>query len=585
MTSETPDNQPAEKPPALPAPPGEGAPPRPAPQRVMVSKARAPGTLDIQDLNRVSRSIAVGALLAVIGIGLFGRFYSARFSFLPTIAALEQGDIAGHLSQGRGFVTRVGHPLGLDRKAGKNIWQDITYSPVYPLLLAVFFRLRGPGDTSVALLNGFIHLLTGIFVYLIAARLRGPRTAFLATVLYYGSMEPITAALNATGITVATFFTTAGLWLAVADNANFVRKISLRGWAAAIGILFGLAYLCGGLSVLLVVPVAVMLALRTKQASSSKAGPHWAVAGVVIGAFLATLSLWAARNLMVSGTLSPLTSEYKLLAYTNSYPGLTILRKYPGQVLDPLTFVFTHPGEMVTKFFGGLTDLYRQVPFFMNVYLFPFALLAGLGLAVPARVKDTWKLLFWLLGLQLITLALYDFSAETLEAFMPLGVCLATVVVVGFVRAQLSRPAWQMAALALLVAVSCFPYGSSLAMGRKGSATEILRDLAPLKTVLADNALVASNIAAAVTWYTGLPSVLLPEKLEDLGILAAKGADPDYVYISRELLQRLPDYPKLVDKTSPMYLGQPIRLSEAKDALPIFERRPHRAKNVQLQKG
>jgi 4-amino-4-deoxy-L-arabinose transferase-like glycosyltransferase len=585
MTLETPENQPAEKLPAIPAQPREAAAPREAFRRVRVPRVRAPGTLDIQSLNRMSRSIAVGALLAVIGIGLFGRFYAARFSFLPTISALEQGDIARHLSHKRGFVTGVGHPLGLDHKAGNNTWQDMTYSPVYPLLLAVFFRLRGPGDTSVALLNGFIHLLTGIFVYLIAARLRGPRTAFLATVLYYVSMEPITAALNATGITVATFFTTAGLWLALADDASFVRKMNLGWWAAAIGILFGLAYLCGGLSVLLVVPVAVMLALRTKQASSAKTRPHWVVAGVVIGAFLVTLSLWAARNLMVSGTLSPLTSEYKLLAYTSSYPALTILRKYPGQALDPLTFVFTHPGEMVTKFFGGLTDLYRQVPFFMNVYLFPFALLAGLGLTVPARVKHTWKLLFWLLGLQLITLALYDFNAETLETFMPLGVCLATIVVVGFVRAQLSRPAWQMAAIALLLAVSCFPYGSSLVLGRKASATDTLRDLAPLKAVLADNAIVATNIPAAVTWYTGLPTVPLPEKLEDIGTLAAKGTDPDYVYMSRDLLQRLPGNPKLVDKTSPLYLGQPIRLSDAKDALPIFERRPKHSKNVQLKRG
>lgn len=545
--------------------------------RVRSKRSRSDGFEGIESL---CKAVALAALLVVIGVGMFSRFYVARFTYLPTISAMEQGDIAEQLRAGHGFKTRIGRPLGLDKPAGKGLWEDVTYNPLYPIALAVFFKVRGAGDASVALFNGLVQFATGLLVYLIGVQLRGPRTGVFALLLYYCSIEAISTALDGTGLTLTAFLATLGLWLALRTRA-LLASGAPRGllWSALCGAAFGLAYLSGGMTVLLIIPAALLVSVGQQR--------RWQAAGVVIAAFAVVLLPWVVRNLATTQTLSPRIVQYKLMMLTTTYPAGSVLQELPGRTPDPLTFAVTHPKEMAVKFVTGAAALYRQVPSFLNSYLFPFVLLFALVAGPGTPGRRLWGTVLAMVLLQAAVACLYDFDAESLRILMPAGICLGAAAIAGLAKAHLRRAGLQIAAAGLTIAVVVFPYAASLALGGENPQTQAttVRFLAPLKTFLSSDALVATDVPAALTWYTGVPSVMLPTKITGVNDLAARGADPDYIYLSARLLMGPPtDWNRRnITDEERRIIGTPLGLSD-KNIPPVFERRAKRAPGVQIEK-
>ena len=550
-------------------------------RRAAASRPRSVAPAEIAQLNRICKSIALGALLVVVSVGLFSRFYAAQFSYLEAPAALAQGDIAKRLHRGKGFITGIAPLVALDKKAGTNLWQDATYNPVYPVALAIFFRLRGATDASMALFNGLVHLATALLVYLITIRLRGPRTAILAIVLYSLSTEAIRASLNATGITVAAFFVTAGIWAALKTNAAQALSERKSGrWAAFTGVLFALAYLSGGLTVLLFIPALIMVGFNEKRRIAPMV--------IMTAAFLVVLLPWVARNMLVFGTLSPLACQYKLIALTSTLPGMSVLTKLPGQVPAPLMFAFSAPGEMAVKFANGLANsLYLQIPSLLNIYIFPFLLLAGLWAAPGSALRRSWTALAGMVALQVVIACLYDWSAGPLQAFMPVGLCIATITVVSLITTQLQKPAARWIAIATLVGIAGFPYASTLVLGEKPTPLAIIRQIAPIRQCVAGDALIATDIPAALSWYTGVSTVLLPPRADGLQDYVAKGADPDYVYFSEKMYRAGPGFWKAYmgnTKAQAAIIGYLREFSDKKDIPPLYERHPKLAPGVGVVK-
>lgn len=531
-----------------------------------------------ENLNSVCKGIAVAALVIVIGIGMFSRFYVARFGYLRSTAAMEQGNIAEQLRNGKGFTTTIGHPLGLDKTAGANRWDDLSYNPLYPLSLSIFFRIRGGGDSSIALFNGLVQFAAGLLVYLIGANLRGPRTGILAVLLYCCSIEAISTALQGTGLTLTAFLVTLGVWLAIKTR----RRLETPGgmgmlWAALTGLALGLAYLSGGMAVLLIIPVAVLVAAGQRN--------RWPVAGVVLAAFIITLVPWTARNLAKTGTLSPRLTQYKLLTRTQTYPGGTILQKLPGEAPTPLAFVLSHPGEMGLKFVAGAAALYRDIPAFVNSYLFPFVLLFGFLAGGGSIGRRLWGAVLGMLLLQAATACLYGFDAETLQILMPAGTSLAAAAIAALASTHIGQFKWRVALAGLVLIVVAIPYAASLSMGGKTEPLTSVRNLAPLKLFVSPEALVCTDVPVVLTWYTGIPSVMLPDKILGVNDLAAKGADPDYIYLSADLLLGPPTAwnRRDISDEEKLVLGRPFGLS-SKDIPPVFERRIKRASGVRVEK-
>jgi len=81
--------------------------------RSQQARARARPPDLTERLNIFAKAVGLGVLIALIGVGAFGRFYDARFNGLVSTTAMEIGDIAQQLRVGHGMSTKVIRPLAL----------------------------------------------------------------------------------------------------------------------------------------------------------------------------------------------------------------------------------------------------------------------------------------------------------------------------------------------------------------------------------------------------------------------------------------------------------------------------------------
>ena len=163
--------------------------------------------------------IALGALVAILLIGLALRLDYAWESREPVFDAASYAEIARNLDDGQGFM------LGGDATQPAS-----NYSPGLPLLVAGLYELTGGEQERVArLVLALIGSLAVLFAYLIARRLSGPAAGLIAAaavavypaLLEYQGMlmgEPLAATLLSGAVL-------AMLWAARTDQGRLSR-----GW-------------------------------------------------------------------------------------------------------------------------------------------------------------------------------------------------------------------------------------------------------------------------------------------------------------------------------------------------------------------
>ncbi len=535
-----------------------------------------------EQLNVFAKAVAVAVLVALIGIGTFGRFYTARFNGLVSTTAMEVGDIAQQLRSGRGMSTHVIRPLALayGQPNEEGVIPETLHAPLYPLLLSWFFKVRGGGDASVVMLNGLAYLLTGWVLYLISGRLWDKTTALLVVILYFVSVEALGGALTASGASLTGLLLTVAIWAALRQRqtAQGLSEASLATgkqhwflWPAAVGGLFGLAYLAGPIPILLVIP---LILLATTQ-------NHWRrQAAVIISVALLVMVPWFVRNLRVSRTLLPALASYKLLTNTSSYPEDSVFQHLPGQVPAVHSFVVNHPLEIMKKMAWGITHSYRQAPNVVSPYLFPFFILGGFLFGSDTARRALWRAVVAMLVLQVLAVSLGDHNAEAFRVLTPIAICLAVGTGIQALRETAAPRFTQvLVGMAILVLV-LFATVSSMVLGGKAEVNRSGASLAILRENLASDAMIATDNAAAVAWYAYRPAVLLPDKPEGLAVLGQHGIDVDYVYFShqvagsssRSILK--PWHDLLKSQKAAEYLGEPLALPHGEV---VFERNSKRA--------
>lgn len=488
-------------------------------------------------MNLHARAVAVGILVALIGVGAFGRFYTARFNGLVTPTAMEVGVIAQQLRYNRGFSTRVLYPVALDyAQPDEQYTVPMTgHQPLYPLLLSLLFRVRGGGDASIAMFNGLMFLLTGWLVYAITRGLWDKPVAVLATITYFVSIETISTALKGTGASLAGLLVAIAVWAALRHRAAAQRMVTKENedapgarpsiaWLVIVGVSFGLAYLSDSTAALLVIPIAVLAAVpgagRLRQA----------LVVVVVAALV--VSPWLIRNWRVTGTPVPVIAAYQLLADTPTYPSNTIYGQMPGTAPSPLAFVLSHPGDIVNKMGRGLSMLYRGAPGTLTPYLFPFFIIGAFVFGAHDLKRCLWRAVVAMAILQAISISLFSLQLDGIAVIVPLAMCLAVGGLVEVLR-RMNAERWQTIAIGtVIVVLVLFPTVASAIIGGKMRPNPSLASLDILNKNLRDDALIASDNPAAVAWYADKPALALPASPEDLETLDGMGIGPDYVYLT-----------------------------------------------------
>ncbi len=531
-----------------------------------------------QRMNVHARAVAVGTLIALIGIGAFGRFYTARFNGLVTPEAMEVGDIAQNLRYHNSFSTRVVRPLALSHATpdARGAVPATRHQPLYPLLLSVLFRVRGGGDASIAMFNGLMFLLTGWVVYAIARMLWDKIIALLSVAMYFISIDAISAALSGVGISLAALLgmmaTGAALRGRKAAEAETADDAEPAGgpsvvWPVVVGAAMGLAWLASSTAILLLVPLAVLV--------STPGRARWRQIGITVLIAAVVISPWLIRNFQATGTPAPVLAAYEVMTHTGSHPAETVYQKTAAEVGSPMAFVFSHPREMARKFAGGLAAMYRGIPRMLNPYLFPFFILAAFLFTESALHRSLWRVAVAMIVVQMVSVSVYGLDTQTMSVLLPLTLCISVAALVLILRrSRLGRHA-QILVGALVVGLVLFPTAGSAILGGKAPAARARETLSVLSEGLAEDAVIATDDPAAVAWYAGRQAVLLPSTPDGLAKLAERGIQIDYVYLSSRLNEVMPgstveEWGKLLSSEEAVeQLGKPIRLPHGEM---LFER-------------
>jgi len=241
---------------------------------------------------------------------------------------------------------------------------------------------------------------------------------------------------------------------------------------------------------------------------------------------------WAVRNLQVSGTVTPALAKYVLLTHTQTYPGESVFQQMPDQVPSPIAFVLQRPGEILSKFGGGVRMLYRRVPDLLNPYLFPFLIMGGFVFAHGSLKRSLWRVVIAMFALQTLSICVYRLDINGIGLLLPIAMCLAVGALVEALRRTEASRLVQILVGAIIFGLVLFPGVSSAIVGGKMPANRSLASLGIIHDRLTEDAVIATDNPSAVAWYAYKQAVALPTTPAGLDELAQRGVKVDYIYLS-----------------------------------------------------
>ncbi len=485
-------------------------------------------------MNAIAKSVAVGILIALIGIGAFGRFYSARYNGLIAPQPIMAAEIADNMRHGHGLSTRVTYPLALRYASpdAEGYMPSLWGAPVYPLAMSLLFAVRGAGDSSVSLFNGLLLLITGWVMYSIARTMWDRSIGLFTTAIYFVSVDAIGNALTGSGVALAGLLVTAAIWALIrgrnaqvqAPDEKTRQRVTIL-WPALAGAIFGIAWLSGLTSLLLAIPLALLAGAFSDQ--------RWRSISVFAAALAIVLAPWAIRNMVVAGTPLPPLATYELIANTSKYPGMTIYQQMPSDAPSPIGYAFSHPREMGGKMIAALIQAYRGGPRLLTPYLFPFLIFAAFIFGRTDYRRYLWRAVIAMLVLQTISLSLFSARLDGLAVVLPIAMVFAAGALIDVLR-RTDASRWARTGVAAVIfALVLFPTATSALIGQEMPPARSEANLQILSEGLADDAVILTNDPAAVSWYSNKATLLFPAEPEDLAAMDERvGTGHHYVYLS-----------------------------------------------------
>jgi 4-amino-4-deoxy-L-arabinose transferase-like glycosyltransferase len=284
----------------------------------------APGTQELIHSLEVGRGTRTIKLIVFgLAVVLFALWYNLNeFRSYSTKEAMEVGQLARNLSEGRGFTTHFIRPLtlqlvndqqGVEARLSRRPHPDLANPPLYPVLLAGLmkvlpFKWDAPRsfwiyspEMWIAIFNQVLFLVTLFLTFRLGAKLFDEAVGAIAAIVLAGSEVLWRFSVSGLSTMLALLIFVCLLWCLVKLEAG-TRSEQSKGWGYFLK--WGLATgMCAGLGALtrysfvwLVIPVLAFSILFIRPRG-------WLVAGAIVAVFLLLLTPWLARNYQASGTL------------------------------------------------------------------------------------------------------------------------------------------------------------------------------------------------------------------------------------------------------------------------------------------
>jgi hypothetical protein len=466
---------------------------------------------------------------------------ATKFHGLQSPAALDQVQLARHLSAGDGFTTSVIRPLSLVFKADLEHHPDLYNPPGHPLVLMVFFQLLHPGDRVTAGVGAILWTLTVWLTFAVARVWFRPRVAVVAALFWAANLAGLTAAIEGLPNPLMAIGVTFAVWLAFPNLRDTVEATvnEMKWWRI---FLVGLA--CAAAFLTHFALAVVALVLGSVLVASQK--PRWRTLVLFAVGFLLPVVPWWLRN-YYAGTAAFGLSWYDILTGTASYPGDSVWRTM-ALPPAPLQFLAMHPLQIARKLVSGL-GVFRAETFRVLdpvvVFLFAAGVIAAgvagdrrrasgvvsasliLGVAGSCLLRpEPAVLLAWGPLLAILGAAQLDnWLQQRVKRVVFEGIKMPQSKVAirrhephrrAFGPRAIAAPWIRLAVYSLVVVLVVFPLIGFMTISRSspGSQTKAwagaLAELVPRRTP------VMTDQPAAVAWYTQRPAVLLCQREEEL---------------------------------------------------------------------
>lgn len=400
---------------------------------------------------------------------------------------------------------------------------DVLHAPLYPMTLAVGFKLFRSAFTRIEpgkawqpeqwIIMPIGHLctmMTGVLLYLMARRLFEPRVATFAVTLFFLSDAVWHMSISGLPIPMAMMLTTAAMYFAIVGIARRDEGRPAITWVPLLlvsAVCCGLAFLTRYGTAVLAPALALYVGLSCREK-----GWKWGTVYLVI--FLAVISPWIVRNVMVTG--GPLG----LAPYTALNGDDPVLDNTFDRSLAPALEFGTIAHTLQIKFLTNLGKLYSE-----NLRTMGDGILVGLFFATffYSFAREQVRRFRWCIALALFLMiviaALFgQATARLLHIFLPIviiyGLALFFILLD---RLQLRLPIMRIGVLGSIVFLSAFPLILTLLPPRASLPYPpyYAPYIAHVSNMLTEDELMCTDMPWATAWYGNRTSLLLPLNLDE----------------------------------------------------------------------
>jgi hypothetical protein len=485
-----------------------------------------------------ARVLKVGA--ALLGfIALASLYDLLSYESYSSEEAMENAQLARNLSEGKGYTTDSIRPLALyllesaaePGQSSKVLAQrvpDLSNAPVYPFLLAGLMKALPfqfaakqpwsyPPELWISLFNQALFFSAVILLFLLAWRLFDSNVAWLSAALFAGTR--LFWRFSVSGLStlwLMLIFLGVVWFMAAIERRDRAATAGAGGKSVPLALLTGVLAGVGGLSryafAWMIVPVILFVWLSVTRGRGK-------LCVTIAVSFLAVMTPWLARNVMLSGHCFG-TAGYAVAQETPPFPEDTLERSSdPRSGLERLT-----PVDVINKFLANAREICgNEAPQLGGNWISAFFLA---GLLIPFRNAGLTRLRLFLVGSLVLLLVVQALGQTHVSSDSPrinsenLLVLLAPLVFIygaalfHTLLDQLNLPPVDArgAAVAGFVAILCAPLLFALLAARNAPANSPYSPLHIQQTarLMQTNELMMSDIPSGVAWYGGRSCVWLP---------------------------------------------------------------------------
>ncbi|GEM_PF-3418279 len=286
---------------------------------------------------------------------------SSQFRGLREPEAMDMGQVARNMSEGKGYVTDVIRPyqlwyylFHLKLPVNAEAMPELVHAPVYPWVLSQVFKVGAifgawdyqKGDRMMMVTSMLWILPSLALIYLLGKEWFDKRVGVLAAWIYLLSLVVIMNGLSGTPLTFLTLALLAAMYC-IALATRFHLAEPRRGWLSLLFLgLGGLFLAVGALTryafIVWAIPMAwyVVLTFRPKvsgvavgevgspaRAGGSARTRFFGVLAVFLVALLLPVTVWSVNRLQVSGWFWGLASA-QVKEGTHSFADDQLMRRY-----------------------------------------------------------------------------------------------------------------------------------------------------------------------------------------------------------------------------------------------------------------